>query len=737
LSWPWPWRGGATIPERARRDTSSVGKITSQDERYVSAAEGKVIVTVAAKLCRSVGVACSPWVADEAGLGLDYATVTAVGRVIKDTMRPSFLDKVWFWDPAVAPGRNRLDNILRKLLSVSSPIALDDVMEALVRVHSQGRLPRIPPDAAVAHFASKHPSYLYTAGRISGMAPFDPKKELSPVERIFVEVLSSVPSGLMDREALLRACTERGMNAGTFGQYTAFSPILKQLGRGVWCLRGRSVEGGRVERPSHRRPRRRSTAQAVLTGDGRLIVTWNIATAASKVFSLPSVVRSGFVDREYRATTSSGAAVGTVKVNATGGSWGYNVFLREARVVPGDSIVAEFDRRRGCVTLDVERDANRQWVGDRGDCFLHQESWALRIYVDEALLAGSAWRLPLSFADAVRVGLGRTRLRFSEDPSIDLVITRSDIECVAGTLDPVLSYLGAVAGDRMFIEVDETKFKVDRQGPADPNGDALSELLAAAGIKQAEAPRERVWSILCRAVGGAASGDREEFERRLMARGDWVSLGLLHKTGPISTQEADNWPPSWDRCAPLDADSTRFAVVNDRGERRIAIAVAGHMSDLPFGVAARQGGLVWLDDDQNLTTFVALLRGAEGVVMSGFDPSWVEWARAEHHARRCALAGVSWELSPVSDGWRGADGLTFSDLASALAAVPSASTMSAPPPEFIGPSAYPTSAYAFRRIGEVLKQRALRWLRADRGAGFSAELATGSILLGTGLADLV
>ena len=35
-----------------------------------------------------------------------------------------FLDRTWFWDPSVPPGFNRLDNTVRKVLSVSPTVPL-------------------------------------------------------------------------------------------------------------------------------------------------------------------------------------------------------------------------------------------------------------------------------------------------------------------------------------------------------------------------------------------------------------------------------------------------------------------------------------------------------------------------------------------------------------------------------------------------------------------------------------
>ncbi len=230
---------------------------------------------------------------------------------------------------------------------------------------------------------------------MTAQAPFDADNELGQTERIFVEVLSSVPGGVLDREALRRACVERGMNVATFSQYTSFSPILTQPGRNVWALRGRNVDESAVQRLGVTRKRRRRSATVTRTVDGQLVVTWTITGPESSVFSIPIAERHGYVNHDYTASSADGTTVGTIHVDEDGTSWGYGPFVRITNAARGDRIIASFDRRGRTVSLEIERGADRIWVGDLGNCFLHDESWALRLYVDDDLLSGASWRIPL------------------------------------------------------------------------------------------------------------------------------------------------------------------------------------------------------------------------------------------------------------------------------------------------------------------------------------------------------
>ncbi len=692
----------------------------------------RAILDSIGRLCRSVGVCSVPWAAEEAGLSVDRETIKGVRRVAKSDSALSFLNRSWMWDPTVPTGRNRLENTLRKVLAVAPEVPMADLMGALDRVHRQGRLPRLPSAEAVAAFARAHPSFEEADERVRAAVALDPATELAGTERVFVEVLSAVPGGVLDREALRRACMERGMNGATFGQYTSFSPILTQPARNLWALRGREVDATVAQRVAATRRRRRRHAESTRTPDGRLQVSWTITGPEASVFAIPSADRFGYINRDYHAAAADGSSVGTVRVDEGGMSWGYGRFLRQASVATGDRLIATFDRDRRAVTLEVERGGARPWVGDLGNCFLHRDSWALRIYVDDELLAGGEWSIPLSLADAVGISPGTTDVSWRRDASHIISISRDDGACVGAQLSPVLRELAAKRGDRLFVELHTEWFDAERRPPAEPNGDPLQELLAGSGLPAA-LHGEAAWGALSRSLGGSSDGDRHEVEERLRQRGDHVGLGTLQRWRATTRVLEQSWPTDWWLAAPLAEDVDSYSVHNEAGLRRVAVGVASRGASLPSDALVDARGVVWADEDR-VADVVSELDGRDGVTLTNADHAWSYWARAEHAARRASLRGSSWCIQPTDGQWC-IDGGRHGDLRAALMSV---SEGSGDPVSDIRAAVgfrYPSNAFAFRRIVRDLVRDGLTVIRAG-SAGFAAEFETTPLREGPGLVDL-
>src|SRR5262249_40027742 len=139
-----------------------------------------------------------------------------------------FLDDDWFWAPDVKYSRNRLHNLTRKLLSVASPQDVLTLRDGLRRAYKWRRFSgsryknlAVPPARILLDFYRRCPGFSVENELIHASEPFDPKKELSDADYVFVEVLRSSPSGMLDRDSLAAACLQRGMNENTFNVYTS------------------------------------------------------------------------------------------------------------------------------------------------------------------------------------------------------------------------------------------------------------------------------------------------------------------------------------------------------------------------------------------------------------------------------------------------------------------------------------------------------------------------------------
>jgi hypothetical protein len=131
----------------------------------------------------------------------------------------------------------------------------------------------------------------------------------------------------------------------------------------------------------------------------------------------------------------------------------------------------------------------------------------------------------------------------------------------------------------------------------------------------------------------------------------------------------------------------------------------------------------------------ALVEPLRGLVSAARRSSWSTWLRAEHAARRAALAGANWSVAPSGDGWQSTE--WTANLTDALLeagaesdAVPAASNIRVE-------GQYPRSATAFSLTVERARRRGLRELRSDHQHGFRAVYENGDQRTGCSLHDVL
>lgn len=279
-----------------------------------------------------------------------------------------FLDDDWFWAPDVKYSRNRLHNLTRKLLSVASPQDVLTLRDGLRRAYNWRRLTgeryrnlTVPPARILLEFYRRCPGFRVETEMIQGSEPFDPKKELSDANYVFVEVLRSSPSGILDRDSLAAACLQRGMNENSFNVYTSYSPILEHVDVNIWKLRGIKVDPTAVEAmrlANHLRPKQKRVLQFGWGKEGTLWLAVRVPKATgSMIVGCPGAIRR-FLDGQQFACKSkeTNQACGTITVNDRGTSYGYGQFMRRYGVDENDVVLAEFDLNEQTVTLSVVDD---------------------------------------------------------------------------------------------------------------------------------------------------------------------------------------------------------------------------------------------------------------------------------------------------------------------------------------------------------------------------------------------
>jgi hypothetical protein len=278
-----------------------------------------------------------------------------------------FFDNSWFWFPdRLIDG---VSNISRKILSVTSPIEAGLVREGIRRVfqfrqsiaRKKGRLLAVPPRSVLLAYYRAHPDFVVIIeNSVRPTRPLDYRVELGGIDQVVVDVIRSAPSSVLDRAGLAEACTERGVNLNSLWTMTSYSPVLQNLGGGLWTLRGNRVDPAAIEalrRSNRQRPRLQRVVDHGWTPEGYLWIATRLPTQfQNKVFGIPGAVKKWIADRDFEAFAEDGSACGRIRIYDYGTSAGYTPFLSRAGADEGDLMLARFDIVQNKVHLSLITD---------------------------------------------------------------------------------------------------------------------------------------------------------------------------------------------------------------------------------------------------------------------------------------------------------------------------------------------------------------------------------------------
>ncbi len=291
-----------------------------------------------------------------------------VREVLKQFTLAQFLDdsEEWFWMPDGKPHRNRLHNVTKKLLSVASPLDLHTLREGIRRQYLQRNRSRfplgvliVPPRSVLAAFYAANPAFVVEdGGQISSAVSLDYRKELGLTEQVFVEVLRTTPTSILDRQSFIKECEERGVNLNTVNAFLTFSPIIQRVDTGIWGLRGVHVDPVAVTMMRESlgaRTRERRIYDYGWASNGILWIATRLPSILiSYTLNIPSAIGPILYGRSFPAQSENGSAEGTVVIDSKGVSWGYGPFLSQHGADENDILLLEFDLVHDRVILKLE-----------------------------------------------------------------------------------------------------------------------------------------------------------------------------------------------------------------------------------------------------------------------------------------------------------------------------------------------------------------------------------------------
>jgi len=255
----------------------------------------------------------------------------------------------WFFLSSVP--RNRLLNLIEKILSVCDQIDIGDLRPGISRNHRMEGF--APPKEVLLQFCREIPWC-----KVLGRSVYaDPRLDWEQVLKgttdwAMCAILKEYESAITTAEFEKR-CLEVGINRNTFYAYLSYSPIITRIVSGVHALRGSKIPPAIVESLKRDHKPQKVIADYGWTSNGEIWVAIKLseATLRSGVFSIPSGMKT-FIQGEFALKAADGAAIGALKIRDCSG-WSLSTFFARRGGEAGDYLVLLFNIKDRLVRIQL------------------------------------------------------------------------------------------------------------------------------------------------------------------------------------------------------------------------------------------------------------------------------------------------------------------------------------------------------------------------------------------------
>jgi Bacterial RNA polymerase, alpha chain C terminal domain/Sigma-70, region 4 len=325
---------------------TSVGRTTIYEEKKCEGTAREFF-----RLCRRLtsanGCANFESVCDEIGVSADRRE--AYRRIGTLDDRCTWMDQNQNWLFANGLNRNRLSNLVSKVLHIAPKLPLSELRRA---VSKSKRLASAPPLSVLATFVERIGLARVDGNKVVALSTFPVALEPGGAEETIAGVLKA-NGPAVSIEKLQELCVAAGMNPVTIGIYVSNSPIVARLARGVYSLVGADVPPGLVEEVGKELTASRKTAEFGWSARGTLWCAVHLThvSLASGALSIPRFV-ADYAEGEWQPEIAGREVDGTVKCRDNF-LWGIKRPLANAGAEPGDVCVLEFVRATRIVRMTI------------------------------------------------------------------------------------------------------------------------------------------------------------------------------------------------------------------------------------------------------------------------------------------------------------------------------------------------------------------------------------------------
>lgn len=288
--------------------------------------------------------------------------------------RTTWLDDERQWLFAGGLARNRLGNLVAKVLFVNSEVTVNELRRAVAKSR---RLEAAPPKEILVRFVKATGLASVNDGIAVALQSFPNAIEPGSSEETMIRVFRQ-NGPVLGWDRLQELCVTAGMNPITVGIYTSISPVISRLARGVYSLVGEKVAPGTVEEVQERLTSSRRSSDFGWSSRGTLWcsvkLTRNILVSGS--VPLPAFVSELAAGNDWRVRFS-GTILDTILKCKNHFLWSLAKPLAYAGAEADDVCILEFDTQAHVVTLSIgSEDLADAWESGDIDLLTAEQSEA-------------------------------------------------------------------------------------------------------------------------------------------------------------------------------------------------------------------------------------------------------------------------------------------------------------------------------------------------------------------------
>lgn len=300
----------------------------------------KLILQLSKKLISSYGITNIAEIIDQVfqktGQTLTDQYVILILSALKNF---SWLDesKGWFWLKSTR--RNRILNVIKKILSVCESINVHELRAGIGRFHRMGCF--IPTTRVLLELCKQISWCRVVDNTIYANPPIKVEDALGNQELILYQILKE-RGPLMASGDFETACCDSGISRNSFYQYLSYSPILARYTTGVYGLRGTNIPPGLAESIAPIKKRNSSATDYGWTKEGNIWIIRRLAPSAirSTVVSIPTAMRQ-YLQETFMLKSVDGINFGNLQIKDGYASSIYS-FLKRSGCEAGDYLGLTF-----------------------------------------------------------------------------------------------------------------------------------------------------------------------------------------------------------------------------------------------------------------------------------------------------------------------------------------------------------------------------------------------------------